>query len=68
MNESKKPKFQSTVRHYHRPGQEPRTWDQWVDPSKTPKRQTRNWLPIILAVLGIIVTVAVLTALVIEMR
>ena len=61
-------KFQGNLRHYHRSGgQNPRTWDDWVDGPSAKRKGTHNWPKVVAAVVAVLALAGIAAALWIEM-
>ncbi len=61
--------FKGSLRHYHRSAtQRQRTWDDWIEGTVAKPRESKNWLPTIGAVFGILALGGIIAALVIELR
>lgn len=64
--------FSTKVRYYHRTGQSSqRTWDDWVEGAggkdRVKKRGRKNWLAIILSIMGLIVLAGIIIGLFVEL-
>jgi hypothetical protein len=59
--------FKGSVRHYHRIGQPPKSWDEWVDGRGANSLGFKNGLKILGIVVSILALLGILVGLFIEL-